>query len=309
MNGVRTGALVVITCLFVSCYSWDQAVTACYERGNCLRDGGAEDAAVDYDLALWPVPPEAPTNYQFDELTVLDRNTLLVWQKAQGGLASWAQATRQCEGLNTLGFGGVTTAWRLPTAIELLSLIDSSRTSPAINSASFPGTESVGFWSSSVDDLDGGTAWEVGFARGDARLVSVTEQAQVRCVTSKEPTPPRPRYRTDESAGVVLDLVTGLTWERSVTAEVSRAFAQAHCDSLDAGWRLPAKKELESIVRRHGPGSMIDPSAFASSVEGFFWSATPASGTTLTSTWGVDFTDDRTTFTPDVFLRSARCVH
>lgn len=326
MTDPRVPLLAVLA--FSGCFPWEQVVAECYDRGHCLRDAGevvdagdasdagtSVDAGVDRELARWPLrsPPAAP--FQVGADTVLDKQTLLVWQKAVGGQATWSAAMRQCEGLNTLGFGGVPSGWRLPTAIELLSLVDVTKRGPAIDTAAFPGTASEAFWSASTGTADGGAAaWQVGFELGNTRLDALDAVAQVRCVTCNEPTLPSPRYLTDVAAGVVVDAVTSLTWERDVTKEVDLAGARAHCaglalEGLDGGWRLPTKRELETLVNRRDVGTMIDAHAFATSVEAFFWSSSPLVGGGAGVSWGVDFSDDRSTFMVDTFVRNARCVH
>ena len=310
MVDLRAVSLVVLALALPACFPWQQELARCYgDGGKCKSDAGEpSDAGLDYELALWPVPSESPDQYLVGDLTVLDQRTLLVWQKTPGATTSWPDALRECDGLNTFGFGGLSSRWRLPTAIELLSLVDSTRSGPAINPTAFPKTTSAGFWTASVDEADGGTAWEVGFDVGDVVLHPVAEVGQVRCVTSDPPVLPTPRYRSDVAAGVVLDAVTGLTWEQATASTVDLTGAQAHCTALDAGWRLPAKKELETLVNRRGPGSMLDPTPVDGTLAGFFWSATPVVGAGMPSSWGVDFSSDQSTLTPDVFLRSVRCV-
>jgi hypothetical protein len=279
---------------------------------------GGTDAGPDLELAQWPVPAEAPSDYLVQGGVVLDRRTGLAWQQGWAAGTSWADAMAQCEQLNTAGYAGHTSGWRLPTAIELLSLVDSSTVEPAINSAAFPSTPSTPFWSASTPCTDAGIAWEVGFARGDARLLAVSLDAGVRCLRSGASSG-LPRFRRDDDGGVVRDEVTRLTWEAgSAPAELSHADALLYCTGLalggaDGGWRLPAKKELETLVNRRAGGSLIDPSPFSSTAAGTFWSATPVKEVGIIfppppASWTVDFSNGQSTGTPEAFLRHARCV-
>lgn len=299
------------------------------DEGSLVDAGGSPDASVeggadagpDLELAQWPVPPEAPSDYLVQGGVVLDRRTGLAWQQGWTVGTSWSDAVAQCEHLNTASYGGASSGWRLPTAIELLSLVDSSAMNPAINSSAFPDTPSTPFWSASRPSADAGVAWEVGFARGDARLLEVTLDAGVRCLRSSTYASSLSRFRRGADGGVVRDEATRLTWEAGRSpAPLSHADALAYCgglalDGADGGWRLPVKKELETLVERRTGGSLIDPAPFPNTSAGAFWSATPVKeiGIILLpqpppASWTVDFSNGQSTGTPDTFLRHARCV-
>jgi len=325
--------LLAVSLVVSGCFPFEAALSGCSDSGRCLEadggdvggeaDAGARedtDAGPDLELAQWPVPAEAPSDYLIQGGVVLDRRTGLAWQQGWAAGTSWADAMAQCEQLNTAGYGGHTSGWRLPTAIELLSLVDSSTLDPAINGTAFPNTPSTPFWTASAPRTDAGVAWEVGFSRGDARLLAASVDAGVRCLRSGA-SPGLPRFRRDDDAGVVRDEVTRLAWEAgSAPAPLSHADALLYCaglalDGADGGWRLPAKKELETLVDRRAGGSLIDPSPFSSTAAGTFWSATPVkeAGIILLpspppASWTVDFSNGQSTETPEAFLRHARCV-
>ncbi len=75
--------------------------------------------------------------------------------------------------------------WRLPTRLELESLLDLSRHDPAIDTAKFPDTKSTWYWTSSecawndtavwVVDFDGGS---VGSPRGYGACVRAVRAGQ-----------------------------------------------------------------------------------------------------------------------------------
>jgi hypothetical protein len=101
--------------------------------------------------------------------------TRLTWQRCSVG-QSWTGST--CSGststftwdvakLLTSSFAGKTD-WRLPTEDELLSLVDYSKFSFAINATLFPNTLSSDFWSGSPGAGHSGYAWGVGFGDGGA---------------------------------------------------------------------------------------------------------------------------------------------
>ena len=129
---------------------------------------------------------DAPAGrYVVSNGTVTDNKTKLVWQQSISGSAyTRAEALAYCP---TLGSG-----WRLPTAKELITLIDFSKaddgSTPLVSSGLFPAKDwsytggAYYFWSSTGDDTSG--TWAVNFKHDFyllARLVSDTT-TYVRCV-------------------------------------------------------------------------------------------------------------------------------
>jgi len=112
-------------------------------------------------------------------------------------LASWLEAKIFCGALNLAGRSD----WRLPTRIELLSILDLDfeHYYPAINSTAFRGTpggqvdqhwDEGAFWTSSTSAADPSKAWQVVFT-GLYRVGSFTQAKTggqyVRCVRLRIP--------------------------------------------------------------------------------------------------------------------------
>jgi hypothetical protein len=110
--------------------------------------------------------------------TVTDNVTGLMWQRAvPADTYSWEQAKAYCPTLKLAGHSD----WRLPTRIELVSIVDFGRSDPAIDTTYFPSTPSGRFWSSSFGSWY--DAWIVGFGSGDTLCAAVSNTAcNVRCV-------------------------------------------------------------------------------------------------------------------------------
>ncbi len=121
--------------------------------------------------------------------TILDNVTGLTWQKCtmgQSGLDcatgtaatyDWATAGTTCGSLSLAGTG-----WRLPTDYELMTIVDYSVYSPAIDTAYFPKTVSSDYWSSTSFAPFTTYAWNVLFNLGNVGGNDKTGAHYVRCV-------------------------------------------------------------------------------------------------------------------------------
>ncbi len=90
--------------------------------------------------------------------TVTDNATGLTWQQCTAGSSGagcaagaaseyvWEDAISYCESLSLGGHED----WRLPNIKELYSLVDVTKSGPAIDTAYFPATPSVLYWSSTT---------------------------------------------------------------------------------------------------------------------------------------------------------------
>jgi len=128
---------------------------------------------------------------------------------------------------------------------------------------------------------------------------------------------PPGRFVVSADAETVLDVVTGLIWQRQVSPDTRNwADSGAYCVSLNVApgvggyttaWRLPGIKELSSIIdfRRMDPA--IDPTAFPGTVSSHFFSVridADAAGAAHT----INFGDGNLTTQGIANTRLARCV-
>jgi hypothetical protein len=94
---------------------------------------------------------------------VVDTTTGLIWQTAESKAMTWKKALAFPKTLTVCGF----TDWRLPTRMELLSLVDLTKYSPAIDTSYFQNCQSDWYWSSDpLASSPGGYAWYVYFSYG-----------------------------------------------------------------------------------------------------------------------------------------------
>jgi hypothetical protein len=75
-------------------------------------------------------------------------------------------------------------AWRLPTLLELQTIVHEGKTSPAIDATTFSGGVPIDafFWSSTPSADDPTQAWGVYFDQGNTGTAPVAVAHSVRCV-------------------------------------------------------------------------------------------------------------------------------
>jgi Protein of unknown function (DUF1566) len=285
-----------------------------------VRDGAANDAYVvvptAYAYAWWPMPSRAeeslPAPQDYDtsvEGLVLDRVTGLTWQRVveESGLTA-AEAATYCEQLD-IGGGG----FRLPTRMELSSILDVWNESPAIDTSAFPETLPDKHWTSSPYADGPSFAWVVhfGFSTSHVLAEPVDQPHPVRCVRvdDTEPltgTPPR-----ETSDDLVTDELTGLTWQRAVSsASMTFPDAVAACAALDlsgSGFRLPTLREFQTVVNGARTSPSVDEQAFPDTPPTLFWTQTPVAGFPEYA-WAVSFTDGSDMWLSKPSAARVRCV-
>lgn len=141
-------------------------------------------AALDAVTAAPPAPSHpASTSADYsvtDYGTVIDHASGLEWQRDPfPDEMTWEEADKACRALQLGGY----TDWRLPTRIELLTLVDDTRHKPAIDTAQFTNTPSTWFWTSTPAARNPSEfAWFVYFYNGDSSYVHRDGSYRVRAV-------------------------------------------------------------------------------------------------------------------------------
>jgi hypothetical protein len=151
------------------------ATSTCGSGFVCERYGTA--ACLDPNWAEWPMPncstdvtagaPNAASYTDNGDGTITDGVTGLMWTKAAytTSTLSATQAVAHCTSISVGGHSD----WRLPSLIELVSIVDYGKLSPAINGA-FTGVGSTGVYLSSTvmgpGGLAGGVVGTVSFVDG-----------------------------------------------------------------------------------------------------------------------------------------------
>jgi hypothetical protein len=117
-----------------------------------------------------------PSRYEvLPQGLVIDHSTQLIWQRVPDARSfTWPDAKAYCA---TLGVG-----WRLPSLTELQTIVEDKNEYPAIDLETFPGTESVDFWTATPDAAGSGSVWYVDFFYGASDNDVAAREYRVRCV-------------------------------------------------------------------------------------------------------------------------------
>lgn len=242
------------------------------------------------DCASWPMPNPAstglphPASYTSQSGYVVDDVTGLEWQAGTGCSSGCTQAdaAAYCEALSLGGHDD----WRLPTRLELVSIVDDTEHAPAVDTSVFSAPSSGLLWTSTpmIFFPNAPNAFRVGSGEGHTAYGGVNGLGPVRCV--RAPYAPATSEYTIQAggtaAGTVLDTGTGLTWQQAVSSQTfSWSDAISYCSNNAAGlpgsgWRLPSMKELQTIVDDGHVSPAIDASAFPSTpIDVAYWTSTP----------------------------------
>jgi hypothetical protein len=276
----------------------------CPAETNPTHSPPPTQTCVGPEWAEWPMPDPEPAhipagNYSVDTAdgVVTDTVTGLVWQEPiPNETYTWEEARCYCAALALTGHRD----WRLPSRIELISLIDETITPPGpnINSAVFPSTvggerdwdaTGYGYWTSTPKAGDASAAWKVHFDNNYGNYIyeDVTLAEHVRCVRWPEQGQlGAARGHWTIQNGAVHDNFTTLTWQQSIATAGGDdglggyswgSHADSYCGEQTlqgGGWRVPKVKELTTIVDVTTMDPAIDATAFPGAPIALFWSST-----------------------------------
>lgn len=206
------------------------------------------------------------------ENVVVDNYTGLEWQQVLSEETfTWEDAITHCENLN---YGGHKD-WRLPSPQELLTIANSNRHDPPLDSTYFQ--ISLDLWTSQPYSQDEQIAFSFGASYGYVWWYKNKSTAlQAMCVRGNEL--PKPVFSSSKISGdtIISDSTTGLIWQQ--TYETSKTWQEAlkYCEDLTyAGkndWRLPNKNELASLLNYDKSSSPY--SDFPNMPKKWFWGST-----------------------------------
>ena len=250
-----------------------------------------------------------PTSYDTSNPdVVVDNVTHLVWQRVISTNAlTYDQAASYCDSLDL----GGRTDWRLPSRIELVSLIDWDRARQGNIDSVFTDAPSLTVWACTPGAGNPLNAWIVDFSKGAIGGAWKTDTELARCVSgSWSSTPPPARYQvgTDGLHTTVTDVKTLLTWQADpAPTQLNWGDGYTYCQGLGPGWRLPTVVELETLIDETQITSAVDPSTFPDAPDDFYWTSSffdSDSG----NAWFVSIGAGNTYWNPTDTLWHVRCV-
>ena len=255
--------------------------------------------------------PGLPNPQKYDTTTVdvvTDEVTGLMWQREVANeFVTFDDAQRQCGRLQLASHAD----WRLPSRIELVSLLDMSRTQPSINISAFPRAPSEWFWTSSVAAGHPTDAWFVYFYAGYPKTDDKGNRFAVRCVRDVAPRAQRAGHY-DVRAGEVHDLATDLTWQRvapdkKLTLDAARVYCRQLALGASKRWRLPTEGELFTLIDERALVPPLIDAVFSRTPSEPFWSSSFfAGGPALAWYVAFDHGDGRYGFPTEQYR--VRCV-
>jgi len=154
----------------------------------CLADVGQAQSTPDrlsHTLPAWDQAFPAETRFtvlaNFSDEAVLDQNTGLVWERSPGTARfDWNAARSSCLNKTIGGQRG----WRVPSIVELTSLLDPSVQPPdPLLPAGHPFLNNPsGFYWSASSDAEPSKAWHLHLSDGHVHMTSKTSVFKVWCV-------------------------------------------------------------------------------------------------------------------------------
>ena len=226
--------------------------------------------------------------------TITDTITGLMWQQVDGGEMTFDKATTYANDLVLGGFSD----WRMPTVLELHSILHLDKNNPALNTTYFTSPSAQYWWSIQKQVNDATKAWvtNAGGGLGNhpiSETVSAggTKKFHVRAVRDvSSPTTIATRF-LDNKNGTTTDQLTGLIWQQVPTDSMTWEQALITAEALSLGgsslWRMPNIKELQSISEATIYNPSINKTYFSGISTSQFWSSTSLSNQS-TKAWYLD---------------------
>lgn len=226
--------------------------------------------------------------------TITDTVTGLMWQQIDGGEMTFDKAVIYASDLVLGGYSD----WRMPSILELNSLLNHDKNNPALNTVYFTATAAQYWWSGQKQVNDATKAWCANAGGGIGNHpVSETVSAggakkfHVRAVRDiSTPTTIATRF-IDNKNGTTTDQLTGLIWQQIPTDSMTWEQALITAENLVSGgssqWRMPNIKEIQSISEVSIYNPSISKTYFSGISTAWYWSSTSLANQS-TRAWYLD---------------------
>ena len=237
-----------------------------------VKKTGVTDVYHEFDDGSYQSGQER--EYEINGDVVTDKVTGLLW-KDSGQEGTRADASAVCKNLSTS-----TTAWRVPKAKELATLIKYDTLYPAIDDelkdVLLAGDTRANVWAYEYRYDSQEYAYFANFSSGKIENQINSMQYHIVCVSGVDSTA---TAKYQERGSYLEDSSHKLMWEDTSDNRVLLSYEAAikHCESLTLGgyddWRLPNMSELMTITD-YTKSSNLDP-AFTYAQRAGVWASTP----------------------------------
>jgi uncharacterized protein DUF1566 len=257
-------------------------------------------------------------------LALYDNLTCLTWALAAGASGDLTANTAYCAQLASSTYAGYGD-WRLPTRVEVASIVDLTRSGDALNPMF--GRQPGGYfrtgsaWYETVLGINGNTGamarrWIYNMGSGlTSNNFFPASAASALCVRGNgtgetiDQLAVEPPNHYTVGNGEVTDNYTGLIWQQAFSsAQMAWSAAAGYCSGLGLNghaWRVPSLNELASTVDEANVGpavsgqrkSTIFPNTVYCStggVQNYYWAHEQEVGSSFS--WGLNYCDGFTAF-------------
>ena len=247
--------------------------TSCYNASSSMTCPSSSSADF-YGQDAQYTNKCTPQSFSSSTNVVEDNNTGLTWEKSPSSSSyTWDNRATHCNELNSSNYGG-RSDWRVPTSLEILTIVDNQKNASAVNSifSGIPGSGS--FWTAEQYSSDQGRRFgtNTGFIGYNSKTGTYNK---VLCVSGDEMQKGVFTTQTVSGSVVVTDSTTGLMWQKTYEADKTWQQALKYCEDLTyagySDWRLPNKNELASLLNLDKSAAPY--SDFPNMPSDWFWSS------------------------------------
>lgn len=299
---------------------YDYSVAACDAASNCSPRSPVV-TAITAQATVVATTFATPTDDFIDngDGTVTHRVTGLTWMRCAMGMTWTTNCTgdystytwNEANALN-ISFAGKSD-WRLPSVLELNSIVERANIRPAVNSTMFPNTPQWIHWSSTPFTGNLSKSFSVDFDFGSIDSFDNGFKNAVRLVRGVQIANPftQNTYHADfveNGDDTVTNVNTGLMWKRCAEGQSwdgtscsgwptyldwNTAAALTSGSATYSDWRIPTVAELMSIVDYSAINPAINSTIFPGTQGLSFWTSSHRANHSYV-VWMVNFYDSST---------------